>query len=162
MPVIRMYEWARVAIINYWEKIEPSPHTVEASILVMKEQMDRIPDEVQMLIWNYIFPKHCWKHPVIDKFNRVLVSLPQLQAACLPSLSLGRDRVTFFYIAPKPQGCEESLLKRIVKVTRLLTDEEKGQRIANSLFSGLRGQERLLTPPPARARHFSKEHLSWI
>jgi hypothetical protein len=127
----------------------------------MKREMERIPDEVQMLIWNYIFPKHCWKHPVIDKFNRVLVSLPQLQAACLPSLSLGRDRVTFFYIAPKPQGCEESLLKRIVKVTRLLTDEEKGEVHRWNRFS--KGLLTITHPTNRRAHyHFSKEHLSWI
>ena len=108
--------------------------------------------------------------PVIEKFNRVLVSLPQLQAACLPSLSLGRDRVTFFYIAPKPRRIRKgwyspSLRKRIVKVTRLLTDEEKGRCLSSLSLSGLRDTDRfgnVHTPPNWRARRFSKEHLSWI
>ena len=140
------------------------------SMSIDRKQMNRIPDEVQMLIWNYIFPKHCWKHPVIEKFNRVLVSLPQLEAACLPSLSLGRDRVTFFYIAPKPRRIRKGwysprCVRRIVKVTRLLTDEEKGRCLSSLSLSGLRDTDRfgnVYTPPNWRARRFSKEHRSWI
>ena len=147
MPVIRMYECALDVIIRYWEKIEPSSHTVGASIFVMKKQMDRIPDEVQMLIWNYIFPKHRWKHPGIKKFNRVLESLPPLRAALMPSLSVHRRYVTFFYIAPRPLATEESLRKRIIKVTRMLEDGERNMRAS------------LVTE---RAVRFGAEHLDWI
>ena len=112
-----------------------------------KKQMTRVPNEVQMLIWNYIFPKHRWKHPVVAKFNEVLVSLPPLRAALMPSLAVGRRHVTFFYIAPRPLATEESLRKRIIKVTRMLEDKERNMRAGLAVD---------------RAVHFGTEHLDWI
>ena len=108
--------------------------------------MDRIPDEVQMLIWNYIFRKHCWKHPGIKKFNRVLASLPPLRPALMPSLSVHRRHVTFFYIAPGARTKRRGG-GAIIKVTRMLGDEERNMRAS------------LVTE---RAVRFGAEHLDWI